>query len=747
MSQPPPPPPNQPPSNQPPSNQPPSNEPPADQPPADQAPPSPSAPEQPGRPAPLGLRKEGDRDRAEDSGTPQAPASDGSSAPQAPASDGSPAPGGSSAPQTPAPGGFGAPQSPPPGGFGAPQTPAPGGFGAPQSPPPGGFGAPQSPPAGGFGAPQDPPPGGFGAPTPPPPPAQGPGYGYPQTAPPAAPPQQPYGYPQTPPPAQPGYGYPGQPQAPYGAPGQPPYGAPGQPAYGAPGQPGTPYGYPQTVPMQQPAPQGGGAGKSNTAMVVIIAAAVVALALIIGGGVWYANSSGKDDDKKTSAASGGDTGGKGGGDAKGTGGTSSGGQEKAPASTSSHPLFQIPAPALPKSDSSVTTVGSWLTDKVYAKSGVAEINGYDPDSGAKTWTIKLPGPVCQASRHTTESDRTAIIYEPEMPTKAQPSHGCSQLAAIDLDAGKKLWTRTIKSGDRPINLDNVTVSGNTVAAGSTSGGGAFDISTAKPLWAPKTTDSCYDAGYAGGPKLVAVRKCGEYGSTRQLHIQTIDPKTGKVISEYKMSPGIEYASIVSTDPLVVAADVGDSAGDGSGISDFFSIDNKTGTLRTRISAPGKTYAAKCDGITRIEYCSSLAVGNDRLYIPTEEHDGSGDYSRTNEIVAFDLGTGKQTGQRADAGDGYSITPLRMDGTNLLAYKRPPYDKGGQVVSIDGSSFKATTLLENPSDQAVRDVETSMLPDYAEILYHDGHLYMSQVFARKPSTTDDKEYLAIAFGAK
>ena len=95
-----------------------------------------------------------------------------------------------------------------------------------------------------------------------------------------------------------------------------------------------------------------------------------------------------------------------------------------------------------------------------------------------------------------------------MPTKAQPSHGCTQLAAVDLDAGKKLWTRTIKSGDQPINFDNVTISGNTVAAGSTGGGAAFDISTGKALWAPKTGDSCYDSGYGGGEKLVAVRKCG-----------------------------------------------------------------------------------------------------------------------------------------------------------------------------------------------------------------------------------------------
>ncbi|MFF3419885.1 PQQ-binding-like beta-propeller repeat protein [Streptomyces sp. NPDC002698] len=607
------------------------------------------------------------------------------------------------------------------------------GFGAPQDP------SPQAPPAQGFGAPQAPPAGGFGPPTPTPPPAAaGPGYGYPhpQTPPPAFP-QQPYGYPQTPPPGQPGYGYPGQPgQQGYGYPGQPqaPYGAAGQPS---------PYGYPQpqTMPMQPHAPQAGGGRKLNSQLLIIVAA-VVAVALIVGGGFLYSQNS--KDDKHDTGATSGATGGKG-----GKGGDDKGGDdgEKVPANTNSTLLFQLPAPAVPKGLTSVTTAGSWLTDKVYAKTGNAEINGYDPDTGAKTWTIELPGPVCQASRHTSERNRSAIIYEPAMPTKAQPSHGCTQLAAVDLDAGAKLWTRTIKSGDQSINLDNVTISGNTVAAGSTGGGGAFDISTGKALWAPKTGDSCYDSGYGGGEKLVAVRKCGEYGSTRQLHIQTIDPKSGKVISEYKMSPGIEYASVVSTDPLVVAADVGDSAGDGSGISDFFSIDNKTGKLRAKISAPGETYAAKCDGITRIEFCKSLAVGNDKLYVPTEEHEGTGDYSRTNEIVSFDLATGKQTGQRADAGDGYSITPLRMDGTSLIAYKRPPYDKGGQIVSIDGTSFKETELMENPATQSTRDAESSMLPDYAEILYGDGRLYMSQVYASKPTSATDKEYLAIAFGTK
>ncbi|WP_405505861.1 PQQ-binding-like beta-propeller repeat protein [Streptomyces purpurascens] len=585
----------------------------------------------------------------------------------------------------------------------------------------------QPPPGGGFGPPQDQPP--------------QPGYGYPQapqTPPPAAPqaPPQPPQAPQGPPP---GYGYPGQqPQAPYGQPGQPGqpgYGQPGQPGYGQPG-----YGYPQgTMPLQpQPGyPGQPGGGKKFNAQLAIIVAAVVAIALIIGGGVWYSSS--KDDGTKDDTAS---SGGSTGGTDDNNGGTASGGKEKAPSDPSAKVLFQVPAPEV-KNDSTVVVSGSWLTDKTYAKSGIAQIVGYDRDTGGKQWTIPLDGPVCQASRHVTDDNKTAILYQPAMPTKADPSHGCSQVAVIDLDAGKELWSKTVKTGDQLISFDNVTVSGKTVAVGSSSGGAAFDIS-GKPLWSPKPSDSCYDAGYGGGEKLVAVRKCGSY-EQRQLHIQTIDPKSGKVISEYKMAEGIEYASVVSTNPLVVAADVGDSAGDGSGISDFFSIDNKTGKLRTRISAPGEQFAARCEGITRIEYCNQLAVGGDRLYIPTEEHDGKGEYSQTNEIVAFDLATGKQTGQRADAGDGYTISPLRMDGGNLIAYKRPPYDKGGQIVSIDGGSFKETKLLENPASEQVRDVESSMSPDYSEFLYAEGHLYMSKVYASKRSSTGDKEYLAVGFG--
>ncbi|MFE2600656.1 PQQ-binding-like beta-propeller repeat protein [Streptomyces sp. NPDC059396] len=606
----------------------------------------------------------------------------------------------------------------------------------PNEPPQGAFGAPQEPPPGGFGAPQDPPPGGYGygAPTPP---AQG----------------VPYGYPQTPPPPPP-QGAPGGPGVP-GAPGvQPGYGYPAQPGYGYPGQPGQPgqppYGY-ATQPMQPQGPGatpsgGGGGGKKLSAQTQIIIAAAVAVVLIIGGGIWFSSSGGDGKGDEAKGTSSGTTEGTGGKDGdKGIGG---GGTEEVPSNTKSKAGFQLPTPKV----TDVTGVsGSWITDTAYVKTGINQIVAYDLDKGTQLWSVPLPGQVCAASRHVTEDGRTAVAFEAAKRTAADKYQSCTEIGALDLKTGKLLWTKSVtgsNAGDEKVRFDEITLSGTTVAAGGTDGGAAFDLATGEVRWKPEVSaEGCYDMGYGGGAGLVAARKCGSYDDP-QISIETLNPLTGAPVSSFKMPAGVAYASVVSTDPLVVAADVGDTAGDGSGISDFFSIDRKTGKLIAKIPADADKYAARC-GSTEVEACQKLAVGNGRLYLPTEGHEGGGEYGDTNEIVSFDLATGKNTSDRADAGDRYTMFPLRMDGGNIIAYKVPPYDKGGQIVSIDGASFKETVLMDNPADEAIRDMETSFSADYAEILYGGGRLFLSETMLSKPSTSalDDKSWLAVSFSTK
>ena len=604
--------------------------------------------------------------------------------------------------------------------------------------------------------------GGFGAPTPP---QQPPGYGYPQQQPPAPQPEPGYGYPQQPPAPQPepGYGYPQQPptapqQSPYGyptAPQQP--GQPVPPPYGYPAQPQQPYGgYPQTAPVPVAAP----GGKKLSAQLQIMIAAAVAVVLIIGVGIWYANSgggSGKDDEAKTSAGtsqgtsqggSGGDGGNGGNGESKGTGG---GGSEKPPAETQAKLTFQLPKPGVPD----VTDVsGSWVTDKAYVKTGVNSLVGYDLTKGTPVWTLPLTGQICGVSRHVTADNKLPILFEAAKRVAPRYYQQCTEVGLVDLNAGKLLWSTSVtggSAGDQKARFGEVTVSGKTVAAGGNDGGAAFDIANGNPRWKPQANDQdCFDLGYGGGEGLVAVRKCGPY-DTQYVLIQNLNPTSGAPISQYKMPTGVKYASIVSTKPLVVAADVGDSAGDGSGISDFFSLDEKTGKLKAKITADADQYAGRCRS-TKVESCTKVLVGNGRLYVPTEEHEGStGEYGdETNELIAFDLATGRTVPEKADAGDKYTLVPLRMDGGSIIAYKAPPYDKGGRIVSLDGVTMKETLLLENPADATVNDIENSFSPDYSEILYRDGRVFMSAMMLSKPrasASPDDKEPLAVSYSTR
>ncbi|MEU8957618.1 PQQ-binding-like beta-propeller repeat protein [Streptomyces sp. NPDC048518] len=606
---------------------------------------------------------------------------------------------------------------------------------------------PNQPPQGGFGAPQDPPPGGFGK-------APGPGYGYPQAPqppqapPPAAPPAAPPAPPAPPaqPTGQPNYGYPQAPPAP-----QPP--APPQ-SYAYPTQPAQPQvqqGYPQyqqgyqqgyqqppTMPTPpQPGDGGSGGGKKISGQTTIIIAAVVAIALIVGGGVFYAST--KDDDPKKPTAQG-EKGkdGKGGGGLPGQGSA----KEKAPASTSAKVVMQLPQPKIPK-DQIWNATGSVLTDDVYAKAGINELNGYDPDTGEKKWTIPLSGMACAMSPEVTDDGIAAIVTEEAKRNKKGDYEQCSNVSAVDLKSGKKLWTESAETNGMKATFKEVTISGTTIAAGAgtSSGGAAWDVK-GKSLWKPKV-GKCEDVGYAGGDQLVAVRKCGTYGD-ETLKVQLLDPKTGSEKWTYPIAPGVDNAKIISTNPVVFGQDTTEITA--SGVTDVFSLDEH-GKLRTKIALEDGKYDHDC-GVNMVNDCRAIAVGNDRLYVPTRQHDGSGEsYNRTNEIVSFSLATGKPTSDRVVAGENGEIFPVRMDGGNVIAYKTHSYQKGAQIVSLDGKTMKETKLLETPGTQTVTDAISGMVPKSNELLYGNGHLFLGKKLLSKPFSKDEKEYMALGFVAK
>ncbi|GAA0320547.1 PQQ-binding-like beta-propeller repeat protein [Streptomyces polychromogenes] len=565
----------------------------------------------------------------------------------------------------------------------------------PSQPPAGGFGGPPPPP----GPPPGQPPAAPQAPGTPPPPPQA----ATQPAQPAVPP---------PPGGQPGYGYPQQQQAGYGYPQQPP-------------QPST---------LQAPAPQppARATGGSNDVrnQLVIVGAALLAMALIIGGGFWYTSDSGGGDQPAVAA--------NGSPDPKAP---AVAGSEKVPANPKSKTLVNVTT----QTPADVADVkGSWLTDTTYVKSDLGKVVGYNLVDGGKKWEIPLNANVCGATRHISDN-KTAILFEEGPATADRKYPQCTQVGVVDLNTGKLLWSATAKSatgGDKPVSFEEVTLSGQTVAAGGLYGGAAWNLADGKPLWTPKTdAQGCYDLGYGGGDALAVLRKCG-HSADETLYAQALDPVSGAPKYSYKLSAGIEWAGIISTKPLIVAANVGNTAKNATNVSDLFVLDD-AGQLKTRIGLSSGSYAPRCPA-TEVEQCTNLVVGNGKVYLPSYEHQGSSPTGRTNEIVSFDLETGKATSDRADAGEKYVMYPLRMDGSNIIAYKVPPYDGGGQVVSIDGKTMKETLLMQNPP--GTRSLEAGFAPDRSEIRYRNGRLFMAESLASKPYSDKEKDYLFISFTA-
>ncbi|MFI6946700.1 PQQ-binding-like beta-propeller repeat protein [Streptomyces sp. NPDC050422] len=597
----------------------------------------------------------------------------------------------------------------------------------------------QQPPQGGFGAPQEPP---QGIPQPP----QGP----PQTPPPAQPPQAPA--------AQPGYGYPQQPgpytqqpgpyaqqqPGPYGQPQQPgpyaqqqgPYGQPQQPGpYGQPQQPG--YGYPQ---QQYPgAPVGGGpAGPGGRSPfkgkpLVIICAAVAAL-LVIGGGVYLATSGGGDDKKPvakkseevlkpTTSASVDE------GDGNGTGREGdddlNGGRKPGEAKVL---WLQKNDVDLPRNGADV--YGPWIVGDTIVKGMYRTVSGYSVADGKQKWTLKLPADICSAPSQPTADGKIVIAVKNGTTDKAD----CSALQLIDLTTGKAGWKKEVKkSGLFDLMSDlSLAISGNTLTVGRSGGSNAYQVSDGKELFG-KRDGICQPFAFAGGAKLIAATKCRTDDPYNPQHeVEEIDPKTGKPKWTYKPPRGWEVDNIYSVSPLVVSLSKGSSSKDKKW--NILAL-RDNGTLRSQITSDkGDKFPMSCGNAFAIfgkpvDGCDGVTADANTLYLRTED-DTSGS-ARTNQVVAFDLNTGK-TKWKAKAPAEQTMRPLRMDGGNVILYVDAGYGKGGGIATLAPSGGTPKMLLQHPASTS--EIESSFWSE--RVRYAGGRSFI--VSGRVSATNDEEE---------
>lgn len=585
---------------------------------------------------------------------------------------------------------------------------------------------------------------------PPPPgqqPGQQPGYGYPQ-----GPPQQAdpgYGYPQTPPvpgqppsppsqpPGQPGpYNQPGPygQQGPYNQPG--PYGQQGQPGpYQQPGpyvQQPNPYGGgypPQQFPGAPTPPPGGNGGGSifKRKPGVVIAAAVAGL-LVIGGGTWFVVSGDDGDDDKQNISK--DKDDKPTDEAAPDEGDGTGGGREAQDDLNagrkdgeSKVLWlQTNDVDLPKNGSDV--YGPWFAGDVVAKAMYKKIAGYGAADGKQKWTLTLPAEVCAAPPVSTDDGKIVLGIKDGVSEKSD----CTILQQIDLKTGKTGWKQELKQKGNFDFLSDITIAinGDTVSAARTGHVDAFRMSDGKALF-DEVAGNCQPDAVSSGARMIAAESCpGGDIDKQQNQVQELDPTTGKARWTYKLKTNWELDKVYSSNPIVLSLTEPDKK------SWAIVALNDNGTVRSQIDGGNDKFQPNCGGSfivfgSNLDGCTGIAADANTFYMATQPSETGA--SGTNEVIAFDLANGKAK-WRAKAPAETVMTPLRMEGANVVLYFEPSYDKGGAVATLAPTGGAPKVLLQNPESTA--EIENSFYD--SELDYVDGRFYVT---SSRVSATDDK----------
>ncbi|MCX5074992.1 outer membrane protein assembly factor BamB family protein [Streptomyces sp. NPDC054949] len=516
-------------------------------------------------------------------------------------------------------------------------------------------------------------------------------------------PPTPSGYGHLPGPPQPGYGFPPQGANPYAQ--QPPT-VPQQQAH-----PG--YGYPP--PMPPGPPPGGPAGPDGQRRqkLLIVIAASVAGVLILGTGAWFAFGKGDDEagkpvaqastpaDAKPSASASvdkGDGSGNGGGDQEDLNAGRKQGEDK---------VLWLKSSKVDGPGAGVDSEGQWIVGDTVVKSVWKSLTAFAVADGKEKWTLSFPTELCGVTPDTTADGKTVVMFK----DGESDSSTCNQMRLVDLKTGKAGWTKEVpKEGLFDIMTSpTLSITGDTVGVSRSTTASAFKVSTGDKLFGSAQAEGCKPGSYiAGNNKMIAIATC--YDDDHTVEVHDVDPVTGKSTWNYRLAKNHEVTSVYSLDPLVL--DISDKDKKERGIV----VVGPDGKQRTGVSGEG-SFANKCGGglFGSIQVCRGAVVDSNTLYLPTTPAAGTG-----NEVVAFDLGTGKVK-WRAPAGDKRTLTPVTAVNGQLVAYRAAEQDKGGEILTYPAGGGEPAATLRNPSGPASA-VENSFYKP--RIDYVDGRLYIS-----------------------
>ncbi|WP_086832298.1 PQQ-binding-like beta-propeller repeat protein, partial [Streptomyces sp. NRRL B-24572] len=379
---------------------------------------------------------------------------------------------------------------------------------------------------------------------------------------------------------------------------------------------------------------------------------------------------------------------------------------------------------LPRNGSDV--FGPWIVGDTVVKAMYKGVDGYGLSDGKSKWHVDLPFELCAVPPEPAADGSMVFGYA----ESAKDGAKCTQLQKIDLKTGKPGWKKAVPkpTGFFAFSDNTLAISGNTVTAAGSSSAYGFSLADGHQLF--KSPDSgCKPFAYAGGSKLIAAMDCPSGSTTKKLQaIGQVDPNTGKPKFTFQLEANWEVDKVYSVDPLVVSATQRDQKK-----WSVFALD-ANGRLRSQIQGGKDKFAPSCGGGLvifgrNLQGCTGVAADANTFYMATETS-----YGTANEVIAFDLKTGKAKWRSKAPGE-QSMTPLRMEGGQVLLHIAPSYDKGGAVATLAPTGGAPKILLQHPASTA--DVESDF--------YDPGFAYGSGTFvvaAGRVSASSDKEEMQV-----
>ncbi|WP_433434083.1 PQQ-binding-like beta-propeller repeat protein [Nonomuraea sp. CA-141351] len=325
---------------------------------------------------------------------------------------------------------------------------------------------------------------------------------------------------------------------------------------------------------------------------------------------------------------------------------------------------------------------SWLTDKTIIRAQKDGILAYALNSGKRAWGTPAPGAqLCGATQHLAQG-KGAIAYG--------SSTLCDHLAGVDTATGKLTWKIKISAEKarisnsltvpRILDADGMAIVDlNDVLTG-------YRLSDGGKQWTATMPNGCHlkDANAAPG-RVAMLLDCFTAGNRLLL----LNPQTGKATKQTRIGELRLMSTLLSADPVIMRTE--DSS------QNVFTVYNDAGAKVTefktgKVDLLAMNTVAFVDGMFEVH---RYAVHGDHLYLATFPENVPGKLRSRNQVLAYDLKTGRQVWTSSGTND-TMLTYIRADDRGLLALEAGDHrDLAPRLVRLDAATGKATAVASLP----------------------------------------------------